>query len=173
LISVHRALDAAEIEHCIGGAVALAVHAEPRFTADIDLNVMADPQDPGSLLGCLPSDLDIHRSAAREIERDGQTRLMWRNPATPLDLFLPQHPSYHQLVNDRAVLWDFAGVEIKVMTATDLMVFKMLFDRAKDWVDIESLLEVGAGDPQEAAHWIRQFLGAEDHRLTRLEELIR
>ena len=172
LVSVHDALDAAGFDHAIGGAIALAIHAEPRFTADIDLNVIADPAAPAALLAALPRDIAIHEAAEKEIREDGQTRLTWHDPETPLDLFLPQHPTYHQLVADRAILCEFPGATIKVITATDLMVFKMMFNRTKDWADIESLLAAGAGDPAEAAQWIAEFLGADDPRLARLRDAI-
>ncbi len=58
-----------------------------------------------------------------------------------------------------------------MLTATDLMVFKMLFDRRKDWADIESLVRAGAGDPAEAADWVAQIVGSTDPRLAKLQEI--
>lgn len=173
LRAIHAALDAAGFDHAVGGAIALAFHVqEPRFTADIDLNVMADPKFPEPLLACMPEGVEIHRRAAAEIQRDGQTRLMWRDPETPVDLFLPQHPTYHRLVNDRAVEATFLGDGIKVLNATDLLVFKMLFDRSKDWVDIESLLANRSGDPDEATSWVAHILQDDgDSRIERLRRL--
>jgi len=172
LRAVHSALDAAGFEHAVGGAIALAVHVlEPRFTADIDLNVIADPEDPEPLLAALPPEITVHPLAARDLRATGQTRLIWPDPDTPVDLFLPQHPTFHRLVTDRAEEVDFLGEGIKVLSATDLMVFKMLFDRAKDWVDIEAMLQAGAGDPDEAAQWVSEFVGADDHRLARFARL--
>jgi hypothetical protein len=173
LRAVHHALDSAGFPHAVGGAIALAIHVrEPRFTAHIDLNVTADPRDTASLLGCLPTEIDIHTKAEKELRDAGQTRVIWPDPSTPVDLFLPQHPTYHRMVVERAVPVDFLGVGIRVVTATDLMVFKMLFNRSKDWVDIEALLEAAAGDPDEARGWVVEFLGTEDARLTRLDRLL-
>jgi hypothetical protein len=39
VIGVHDALDAAQVTHGFGGALALGFYAEPRLTADIDVNV--------------------------------------------------------------------------------------------------------------------------------------
>ncbi len=160
LWSVHRSLDRAKIEHSVGGALALAQYTiDPRLTNDIDLNVVSD--NPARLLDALPDDVVIHDGALEELERDGQIRLWWRDPDTPLDLFTPQH-EYHQRVNDRSIPADYGGVLIPTLTATDLMVFKMLFDRPKDWVDIASLLEAGAGRPDEAARIVQELLGDDD-----------
>ena len=172
LRAIHEALDGSGFDHAVGGAIALAVHVkEPRFTSDIDLNVMADPDHPEALLGCLPNGIVVHPGAAGEIRRDGQTRLLWPEPNTPVDLFLPQHPTYHRLVNDRAVPVDFLGHGIKVLSATDLMVFKAMFDRSKDWVDIETLLDNQAGNPDEAAAFLGEFLGEDNPRIARLLKL--
>ncbi|WP_183092940.1 hypothetical protein [Nocardioides stalactiti] len=162
LLSVHRTLEAAGLPHAVGGALALAVHTrDPRFTADIDLNVTADTAHPEILFAALPDDLEIHGAARSEVRQVGQTRLWWRDPDTPLDLFLPVHPTYHELVVDRAEPARFLSDDILVLTATDLIVFKALFNRSKDWVDIETLIQDGSGDVGEAAAWIDEITG--DH----------
>lgn len=173
IIAVHDALDRAGFDHALGGALALAIHVrEPRFTADIDLNVIADPDHPEALLECFPDDLVVPSTAADDLRQTGQTRLIWPLPTTPIDLFLPQDDTYHRLVNDRATPCAFGDALIKVVSATDLMVFKMMFDRPKDWVDIDSLLDAGAGDPEEAIEWISRFLGADDQRIARLRAML-
>lgn len=164
-------MESVGIDHAIGGAIALAGHVrEPRFTANIDLNVVADPHHPQKLLEALPHEISIPPDAAEIIARNGQIRLMWQEPSpvTPLDLFWPVDPVFHALVVSRAQQVGFLGQGIKVMTATDLMVFKTLFNRSKDWVDIESLIEAGIGDVAEAVDWITRFVG-QDSRVERLK----
>lgn len=172
LRSVHAALDAAGFDHAVGGAIALAVHTQdPRFTADIDLNVMADSTRPTRVLDALPAEIVRHRTAASEIRKDGQTRLHFPAPDTPLDLFLPQHETYHRLVQSRAVETNFLGAGIKVITATDLIVFKTMFSRSKDWVDIETLIAEGQGDLAESKRWLAEILGTDSAGVRRLSEL--
>lgn len=157
---VHRSLDAAGIDHAVGGAIALAVHVrEPRFTADIDLNVIADPLAPQELIRALPTDVTVTTDTATQIRLHGQVRLYFEGPPvrTPLDLFLPVHQPYHQLVADRAETVSFLSTGLKVITATDLMVFKSLFARSKDWVDIETLGQEGVGDIDEASRWVLEI----------------
>lgn len=171
LVAIHLGLAAAGFPHAVGGAIALAVHVrEPRFTADIDLNVIADPAHPEPLFAALPSAITVADSSARLVRATGQVRLWWPDPATPVDLFLPQHPTFHHQVQARSQPYDFLGHEIPVISATDLMVFKMLFDRTKDWPDIESMLAAGSGDPDEAARWVAQLLGANAPQLQRLAD---
>lgn len=171
LRAVHQHLDVAGFRHAFGGAVALGVHAEPRATVDLDINVLSDPADPAPVLAAMPPGVEIPPTAVEELRARGQVRLHWPDPDTPIDLFLPQHPTFHRLVDERAEAADFLGAGVRVISATDLMVFKMLFDRRKDWADIEALLEAGAGDPDEAARWVGEIVGADDHRLVELAQL--
>jgi hypothetical protein len=174
LIAVHDSLTEAGLDHAVGGALALATYVyPPRGTVDIDLNLTADPSDPARVLSALPRQVQIHPGAAEALRSDSQVRLWWRSADldTPIDLFLPASPMYHRLVVERAQPAVFLGTEIKVLTATDLMVFKMLFDRRKDWADIESLIRAGAGDPAEAVGWVAQIVGPNDPRLAKLHEL--
>jgi hypothetical protein len=53
------------------------------------------------------------------------------------------------------------------------MVFKMLFNRRKDWADIAEMIAAGAGDCDEAAAWIVRLVGEGDPRLSELAEVLR
>lgn len=160
LIEIHRALDSAGFEHAVGGAIALGQYSlDSRATWDIDLNVIANPLRPKPLLDCLPAEIAIPRSAGASLQRDGQARLNWPNPPTPVDLFLPQHPTFHHLVAERAAPVDFFGDYIKVISATDLVIFKALFDRPKDWIDIATMHDADAADFEEAIQWVSDITG--------------
>lgn len=172
LILIHRALDSAGFEHAVGGALALGQYAlDARATYDIDLNVIANPLNPEPLLDCLPSEIEIPSTAITQLQRDGQVRLNWPDPDTSVDLFLPQHPTLHHLVNQRAKSFDYFGDEIKVLSPTDLVIFKALFNRGKDWVDIASLHDADVVDFGEAIMWVSEIVGADDARVTRLGEI--
>jgi hypothetical protein len=51
-------------------------------------------------------------------------------------------------------------------------VFKALFDRRKDWADIEELLRYGKVDVGEARRWLIAIVGADDKRLSTLDEIV-
>jgi hypothetical protein len=173
LLAVHRALDDAGYPHAFGGAIALAYHVQhPRATADIDVNVHADVERPHDVLAALPNGVAHTKANAAALRRDGQCRLYWDR--TPIDLFLPQH-ELHAIVHDRVVVVDFAGVAIPILSATDLTVFKALFDRTKDWADIEEMLRPGAPgrpDLDEVNHWLRRLVGGDDRRVARLSDAV-
>lgn len=175
-VAVHQRLEAAGVGHALGGALALAYHvSEARATRDIDLNVAADPANPAPLLRLLPEDVPWDGSDVRTIRETGQVRLWWPHPdgqpAIPLDLFFPQS-ELHELVNRRAVRVAMLDATVPILSATDLLIFKMLFDRRKDWADIEELLRHSHADVRDARAWLVRIVGSGDRREAKLDELL-
>ena len=160
ILVLHRALDAAGCPHGFGGAVALAYYVlEPRATRDIDINLSVPTESASIVLDALPRGIAIEDDAVSVIARDGQIRLWWDGrDGIPVDLFFPQH-DFHQHV-ERAVRWvPFLDTEIPIISATHLTVFKTLFNRSRDWPDIEAMLEAGSVDTEDALAWVQRLLG--------------
>ena len=171
IIALHRALVTARVPHAIGGAIALAYcTADPRGTSDIDCNVFVEPSHAAEVFSILPAGVTVTDEDVRLAERDGQVRLWW--DATPLDIFFCYHP-FHVGAGERARLVPFEGIELPVLECTDLAVFKAFFNRTKDWADIEAMLEVGAVDVAVVRRALVELLGADDPRLSRLDEAVR
>lgn len=170
ILAVHVALDAAGVPHAFGGALALAYYVEsPRATNDMDLNIALPPSDGKRVLRSLPSGVVWDADDVRAIERDGQVRVLWEG--TPVDLFFPQD-ALHDVVASRVTSVPFAQATIPIISAADLMIFKTLFDRPKDWVDLAEMVAYGEVDAGEAVLWVTRLLGADDRRARRLAELI-
>jgi hypothetical protein len=66
----------------------------------------------------------------------------------------------------------FAGTTIPILSPEHLTVCKAMFDRVKDWLDIEQIL-VGADDLDiaEIEGWLERMVGADDPRLERFAKL--
>jgi hypothetical protein len=62
----------------------------------------------------------------------------------------------------------FAGSHVNVLGAEDLAVFKALFDRPRDWVDIDEMAAAGALDRQQAAERLASLLDPDDPRVARI-----
>lgn len=176
-IDVHRRLLAAGIDNAIGGALALAYHIdEPRGTQDIDVNVSLPAEQATAALVVLPDDVPWDESTLRQIERNDQVRIMWPVPddamPMPLDLFFAVDP-LHDVVRRHAVEVPMLDATVRILSATDLTIFKVLFDRPKDWPDIEAMLSAhdSTVDLGEAIRWVSDIVGAEDARVGRLEKL--
>jgi hypothetical protein len=175
-IDVHRRLDRAGVRNAIGGALALAYHVEnARATNDIDLNVSAAPTRAEDVFELLPPDVPWSEESVATVKRDGQVRLYWPVPndskPIPLDLFFAQH-ELHAAVAERVELVPMLDATVPILSATDLLVFKALFDRRKDWADIEELVRFGKADVEDARRWIANIVGERDERLAKLDEIV-
>jgi len=175
-VALSQALDAAGLRHAIGGALALGYHvSEPRGTRDIDVNVSVDPDDARRLFDSLPKQIQWSRADVDRAVRDGQVRLFWPvhdELPLPVDLFLPQH-ALHGVVAGRSEIVPMLDTQVPVLSATDLTIFKALFDRRKDWGDIEALLRFGKVDQQEVVRWLSSIVGPGDDRIGRFNGLAR
>lgn len=175
-VDVHQRLSAADIGSAIGGALALAYHVDdPRATQDIDVNVSLPASRAADALRVLPDDIPWDETTLDRIRRDDQVRIRWPVPgelAIPLDLFFAVD-RFHEIAVDRAIEVPMAGSTVRVLSSTDLTVFKALFDRPKDWPDILAMLDAHDTtlDIDEATRWVAQIVGADDPRAARLREL--
>ena len=166
LFAVHDALDRARIPHAVGGAIALAYCTlEPRGTRDLDFNVFVGPERARDVFAALPQGVEVSGARLEALERDGQVRL--RAGSTPVDLFLSVLP-FHDHVASHVRRVPFEGRTIPVLSCTALAVFKVMFDRPRDWADIEAMIEGQSFDSEEAGDWLAQMLGSDDQRLERL-----
>jgi hypothetical protein len=169
IVAVHDSLRAADIPHAIGGAIALGYCVlEARATQDVDVNVFVAPSRARDVFAALPRPVALTGRDLEAAERDGQVRLRW--DATPIDLFFSVLP-FHDYVarNIREVA--FGDGTIPVLSCTALAVFKALFDRPRDWVDIEAMAEARAIDVDEALAWVSEMAGPDAspaHRLAAL-----
>jgi hypothetical protein len=168
LLAVHDGLDAADIPHAIGGAIALGYCVlEPRGTRDVDVNVFVDPQRTREVFAAMPEGVEVSGLQLEHAERDGQVRLKWG--ITPIDLFMSVLP-FHDRVESHVRHVPFEGRVIPVLDCTGLAVFKMMFDRIRDWADIEAMVEAQSFDFDEAIRWIREMVG-DDERVEKLTAL--
>lgn len=175
-VEVHHALAAAGIRTAIGGAIALAFHVEePRATRDLDVNISLDKSDASRALAALPEGAEWGPADLEAIARDGQVRLYWPVPGKtrmPLDLFFAEH-EFHRVLARRVLTVPMLDSEVAIVSATDLVVLKALFDRGKDWADIEEIVQFAppSYDLDEAVRWIGRIVGPDDSRIARLRAI--
>lgn len=169
LFAIHEALAAASLPHAFGGALSLAYCVEePRGTRDLDVNVFCDAADAGKVVAALPDGIHVDPGDIEKIERDGQARLFW--DGVPVDLFLNNLPLHDDVAS--AVVWVFLeGKKVPMLDCASLVVFKALFNRTKDWADIEAIALATPEDVEAAAGTLAELVGAEDSVYRRLESI--
>jgi hypothetical protein len=169
LLAVDDALSMAELPHAFGGAIALGYCTlEPRGTRDLDLNVFVAPERVKEVFAALPDGVTVTALNVEQAERDGQVRVWWQD--TPIDVFLDVLPLHAEVAREvRRV--PFAGRTIPVLGCDALAVFKAMFDRTRDWADIEAMVEAKALDVEATAARVRALEGDDSLRARRLLEL--
>jgi hypothetical protein len=169
---LHHALSAAEIPHAFGGAIALAYYAEPRATVDIDVNIFLVADEAANVAAVLrPLGVSVEPKAVAKIRQQAQARLRWGRYV--LDVFFTNHP-FRESCASRIRTVPFRDGEIPILAVEDLTIFKILFNRPKDWLDIEQVLFAQAGrfDVGYVDGWLAELVGPDDELKTRFREAI-
>ena len=165
IVAICAALDDEKIPWALGGALALAYATnEPRGTRDIDVNVFVDAAQAGAVFAALPAGVVFGEADIAEAGQRDQVRLWWDQ--TPIDVFFGAG-RFHLDVADRCRVVPFEGRRIRVLSAEDLAVYKAMFDRTRDWADIEAMVDSDAIDLDLAADRLATILG-DDQRVDRL-----
>jgi hypothetical protein len=167
IVALHEMLDSMGVPHQFGGAIALAWYRSPRATTDIDVNVTVAPEDAAPVLGAIEHlGVSIRDADRAAIAQDGQARLDW--DGSYLDVFFATLDLHQEMVG-RSRNVRFGPVEIPILSPEDLIVCKAVFDRPKDWVDIEEMVSWGtkiAG--ATVLGWMEKLLGADSEQSRRL-----
>lgn len=175
ILEVHRFLAGSRVSHAFGGALALAQYAEPRATVDIDVNVFIPGSDGKDLVESLASlGYRPERDPADLLPVAG-LRLRRPTDPYPLDVFVPLGPAYDEIAT-RTRHFPFGPglVELPFLSAEDLVLFKLSFGRAKDWVDIRQV--IASGTELDDDYIERQLIELRGHtmypRIARLRSLM-
>jgi hypothetical protein len=171
IISLHEMIDSAGIPHQFGGAIALAWYRNPRATTDIDINFTVPPAAAAPVLGLLAHlGVTVTEEDREAIDRDGQARLDWAG--SYLDVFFAT-TDLHLEMAERARTVRFGPLDIPILAPEHLIVCKVVFDRPKDWLDIEEMVRWGTTiDAASTLGWIALILGDRSPQWTRLERLL-
>lgn len=168
VVALHRSLARRRIAHAFGGAIALAYCTlDPRGTSDIDVNLFVPATGCARALGALPDGIAQPPETTEAIARDGQVRLWWEE--TPVDLFFSYVPVHDDAARHRRTV-PFSGTRIPILGPVELAVFKVMFDRTRDWADIEAMLAAGTLDLDAVRATLSPMLAGEDARFARLDE---
>lgn len=169
VLAVDAALNEAGLDHAFGGALALMHHVEePRTTWDVDVNISVPTERAAEVLDALRAIAPSDVSHLQLLVADGQVRLM--SGRYPVDVFLAVH-EFHEDARTGVVVRPFADTELPYVSATHLCVLKALFNRSKDWTDIEAMVRHGSVDVPRAIGWLVTLVGDDDDRPSRIRAL--
>jgi hypothetical protein len=171
-LALAQAFEAAGISYALGGALAYGIWGIPRATLDVDINIFVDDDQFARVAEVLAS-LGISADPAH-LERESRARglCVVRYGPYRVDLFTPSIPFSREAERTRRQV-DMEGRRAYFLSAEALAVFKLLFFRPKDLVDLERLVEV-QGPALDIAYVRRELaamMGEDDARVRRWDEL--
>ncbi len=167
--AIHKSLQAKKIPHAIGGDLALAYYAEPSVRVHIDLHIFIPAEDRQSVIDAL-SPLGIKSERDEVALTEGsQLRVWWGDSAIN---FFFAYDEIHEKMRKETRKVPFADTSLPILAPEHLAICKAMFDRPKDWLDIEQMLiatdDLDIGEIEAQLH---RMVGSDNPRLQRLDEL--
>jgi predicted nucleotidyltransferase len=138
------------LQFCLAGGWAVSMIGITRTTMDIDILIVLDENIKRKVVSILENSFNLIQSHEKEMELKNIT--IWRNIVSlkgkkepyMLDL-LKADSDYLKAVIERRIEIDYEGTIIPIISIEDLIVIKLASFRKQDQVDIENLIQSGAG----------------------------
>ena len=163
-----------DIPYMIIGGLANSVWGEVRVTQDADFKVSVGDRSLSDfrelVVAHFPeryTNIPPHLQTAHVIH-------VWAKPGAAVDLLVSIFDYERQAV-ERAIETTIGGVPVRVCTAEDLIIHKVVANREQDWIDVERVLirQKSKLDQPYIVNWSRQFAEALEtpEMLTRYQQL--
>ncbi len=171
--SLAAALNARGKDYALGGALALGYWATPRGTLDVDLTLFIPKERPTECV-LLLQELGCEVSAAAAVvslQSHGFCRVRLQD--IPVDVFVPSIPFY-ELAKARRRQMALEEQSVWIWDAESLAVFKMMFFREKDLLDLKQVL--GRQKSAFDRIWVRdqlvELFGKRDPRVAEWDRML-
>jgi len=158
VVAFQHLLEAEGIPNIFIGGIAVAVWGEPRLTRDIDIKVLIHREERARLLAILDEFTPLNADPDEAFRRLGLA--FFHDPhGIRIDVMLAD-TIFDETAIERARSMElFNGTMIRVCTAEDLIIYKLLSTRTKDRGDVESIIQK-QGDTLDGVYietWLAQF----------------
>lgn len=173
LLELVRSFDAHGTRYALIGGIASGFRGRARFTEDIDVLLEPELELP-DLLEDLQSrgfDLDVVGTIREWSE---QHTALLHYSGVPIDWLKAELPSLQRAI-DRATAETWMETEVRIASAEDLILLKLLAFRRQDVLDIQRLLTVNAGglDLELVRHELADALPDDAEREAQFDEMVR
>jgi len=144
-------LEAAGIEYMLTGSVALACHAQPRMTRDIDLVVAFYLNDAARITEVLGTDYYVSSEAAREaVVHQTSFNAIHEVTLIKVDFMVRKREDYRLHEFTRRMRVRVEGFELWVVSKEDLILSKLHWAREsvseRQLSDVENLIATGCDE---------------------------
>jgi hypothetical protein len=168
------ALERAGLPYAVGGAMAYGLWSIPRATNDVDVNVFVDADRlEATLVALHAAGVRFDDAEARRGHADGGYFIGWLDHYR-VDVFTPSVPFSWEAGRTR-VRATVEDLDAWYLSAEATAVFKLMFFRGKDVVDLERLVATQRErlDHAYVRRWIVEMMGEDDPRTATWDDLVR
>ncbi|MBM4457911.1 MAG: nucleotidyltransferase family protein [Chloroflexi bacterium] len=169
-------LSDAGIPSVVIGGVAVAIWGDPRVTRDADLKTLLERKDADRLLAVLtPHYVSLLPDPHEALRRQAMVFVQDAD-GIRLDLLLADTPYDVIAIRRGCDVEVQSGVTLKVCSPEDLVIYKLLSPRPRDYEDVRGVVrrQGQALDDAYVLHWLRQFeLALDDSTLVATYRRIR
>jgi len=143
------------------GGLANAVWGRIRATTDVDLVLVLDDRSITEIAHMVGTRFKFLKPNPVEFAKRTYVMPIQVTDSVTADLSLAILP-YEQQALERAVMVDIGGVRVPMCRPEDLVIYKAISEREKDWFDIEGVLnrQGKALDQDYIIEWLNQFADA-------------
>jgi hypothetical protein len=138
-----RFLDQHQIPYALIGGLAASMRGEPRVTADVDAVIGTTVEDATELIGHLEGSAfePLFPGVDQVVQQAFILPLRHRETGLKVDLSIGLSGFEQQLI-ERAESTLIAGESVRIATAEDLIVMKLLAGRPRDMQDVQGIAAV-------------------------------
>jgi hypothetical protein len=134
-----RALSAEKVRFLLVGAYAMAAHGYLRATGDIDIWVMASPENAQAVLRALNHfGAPLHDLTAEDLQNEGTVFQIGVAPRR-VDILTTASGLRFEDAFAHSICTDIEGIEVRIPSREDLIRNKRACGRTKDLADAEAL----------------------------------
>jgi len=133
-------LDRARVPYMVIGGIANIVWGEPRATLDIDVTVLVEAGGMAAFIDLARAEYRVLVEHPLEFIRDTRVLPVEDRTGVRVDLVFGLLPFEEEAVR-RAVGVEIAGRSVRVCTAEDLILMKIISDRPRDVADARAIAE--------------------------------
>jgi hypothetical protein len=162
--TLQRLLSEAGTPSVVIGGVAVGAWGEPRVTRDVDLKVLYSRQEANYLLELLSQDYESLMADPHETLRKQALIFVKDSLGTRMDLLLADTPYDVAAIRRGREVEVEPGVKIWVCSPEDLIIYKLISTRARDYEDARNVIRRQGNllDDEYVNDWLRQFEQALD-----------
>lgn len=143
LKSLVDCLSSQKINYIIFGGVAVSVYGEPRFTADIDVNILLEKRKIGEFLkkakkyGFSPALVNIKEMA----RKCGVIPLNLKKGEITgkFDIIIAENPMEYAAI-ERGIVRKIGSMKVRFISPEDLVIYKITSPRPRDLEDLKGIL---------------------------------